>query len=272
MSNSHPGTEALTHHSHVGNTEDNESDHHAAAATYAADGKPITKQDINDAILLVVMGVSGTGKSTLGAALSKALHLPFIDGDDLHPQSNVTKMSRGEPLTDTDRQPWLETIRKTAVTRVLGQRGVDHGLRVEPETMPETEKTLTEYEGSIVGRGKQPSPVSEEDKIAGIIVACSSLKRTYRSVLRGETLSEAELPKHSGELRTYFVYMKGSREVLVDRMTKRQGHFMKAAMLDSQLNTLESPENEEGVVTVSVGWSTEDQVREVVGALKLRAQ
>jgi len=266
----HPGTEALTYRSHVGNIEDNGSDH--AAAAYAANGKPLANQDISDAILLVVMGVSGTGKSTLGAALSKALHLPFVDGDDLHPQSNVAKMSRGEPLTDADRQPWLEIIRKTAVTRVLSQRGVDHGLRVEPETMPETERTLTEYEGSMVGRGKQPSPMREEDRKEGIIVACSSLKRTYRSVLRGKTLSEAELPKHSGELRTYFVYMKGSREVLMDRMTKRQGHFMKAAMLDSQLNTLESPGNEEGVVTVSVGWSTEDQVREVVRALNLQAQ
>jgi gluconokinase len=62
--------------------------------------------------------------------------------------------------------------------------------------------------------------------------------------------------------------MKGSREVLMDRMMKRQGHFMKAEMLDSQLRTLESPENEEGVVTVSIEWSTEDQVREVVRALE----
>lgn len=135
--------------------------------------------------------------------------------------------------------------------------------------MPETEETLSEYERSMVGRERQPSPVREEDKKSGIIVACSSLKEAYRSVLRGETLSEGELPKHLGELRTYFVYMKGSREVLMDRMTKRQGHFMKAAMLDSQLNTLESPENEEGVVTVSIGWSTEDQVRQVVRVLRL---
>jgi len=201
--------------------------------------------------------------------LSEALRLPFIDGDDLHPQSNVLKMSRGEPLTDADRQPWLETIRKTAVARVLSQRGVDHGLRIEPETMPETEKTLTDYERSMVRRGIQPNPVRDEGEKPGIIVACSSLKEAYRSVLRGRTPSGTELPKHS-DLRTYFVYMKGSKEVLMDRMTKRQGHFMKAAMLESQLDTLESPENEEGVVTVSVEWSTEDQVREVVSALELQ--
>ncbi|OJA19615.1 hypothetical protein AZE42_03860 [Rhizopogon vesiculosus] len=263
MSSGHPDTEAPAYHNHNDKTEDDP----AIASHDAANNIPLANQDVSDAIFLVVMGVSGTGKSTLGNALSKALHIPFIDGDDLHPQSNVAKMSRCEPLTDADRQPWLETIRKTAVTHVLSQRGVDHGLRVEPDIIipqAETEKTLSEDECSMVGQG--------EDKKFGIIIACSSLKKAYRSVLRGETPSEGEMPKHSGGIRTCFVYMKGSREVLVDRMMKRQGHFMKAAMLDSQLTTLESPENEEGVVTVSIGWSTEDQVREVVRALKLEAQ
>lgn len=59
---------------------------------------------------LVVMGVSGSGKSTIGAALSQRLGVPFVDADDLHPASNIAKMSRGEPLDDTDRWPWLETI------------------------------------------------------------------------------------------------------------------------------------------------------------------
>ncbi|KAG2342871.1 carbohydrate kinase [Suillus weaverae] len=221
---------------------------------------------MSDAVLLVVMGVSGTGKSTLGAALSKALRLPFIDGDDLHPRSNVDKMSRGDPLTDADRQPWLETIRRTAVSGVQRQLGDDHGSHPEPNTMSETEKTLDER--SMVVHNGQPSPVRDEDQKPGIIIACSALKGSYRSVLRGETLSEAEGSKHSGKLPTWFVYMKGSREVLTDRMIKRQGHFMKAEMLDSQLKTLESPENEEGVVTILIEWSTEDQVREVVRALK----
>jgi gluconokinase len=152
-------------------------------------------------------------------------------------------MSRGEPLTDADRQPWLEIIRRTAVSSVLSQLGDDHGLCVT-------------------------SPVRDEDQKLGIIIACSALKGSYRSVLRGETVSEAEASKYSGKLPTCFVYMKGSREVLMDRMMRRQGHFMKAEMLDSQLRTLESPENEEGVVTVSIEWSTEDQVREVVRALE----
>lgn len=244
-------------------SEDREGNHAVVDFNSSVDNK---HRHMSDAVLLVVMGVSGTGKSTLSAALSKALRLPFIDGDDLHPQSNVDKMSHGDPLTDADRQPWLETIRKTAVSSVLNQLGDNNGSHVEPDAMLETEKSLDER--SILGRSGQPSPVRDEDQKPGIIIACSALKGSYRSVLRGETRSEAEGWKHSGKLPTWFVYMKGSRELLMDRMMKRQGHFMKAEMLDSQLKTLESPENEKGVVTVLIEWSTEDQVREVVRALE----
>ena len=56
------------------------------------------------------MGVSGSGKSTVGAALAQALGVPFGDADDLHPPENIAKMSAGEPLDDDDRFPWLERI------------------------------------------------------------------------------------------------------------------------------------------------------------------
>lgn len=56
------------------------------------------------------MGVSGSGKSTVGAALAQRLRVPFADADDLHPEANIAKMSRGEPLDDHDRYPWLETV------------------------------------------------------------------------------------------------------------------------------------------------------------------
>lgn len=61
-------------------------------------------------LLLVVMGVAGSGKTTLGAALSQRLGVPFADADDFHPTANITKMSAGTPLDDDDRAPWLETI------------------------------------------------------------------------------------------------------------------------------------------------------------------
>jgi gluconokinase len=60
--------------------------------------------------LVVVMGVSGSGKSTVGAALAQRLGVPFADADDLHPASNVAKMAAGEPLDDHDRYPWLEAV------------------------------------------------------------------------------------------------------------------------------------------------------------------
>tara|TARA_S200000501_G_C20790010_1_gene729073 strand:+ start:490 stop:960 length:471 start_codon:yes stop_codon:yes gene_type:complete len=56
------------------------------------------------------MGVSGSGKSTLGNALGKAFSIPFIEGDDFHPQSNINKMKQGIPLKDEDRRPWLVSL------------------------------------------------------------------------------------------------------------------------------------------------------------------
>ncbi|NQX06615.1 gluconokinase [Rathayibacter sp. VKM Ac-2856] len=59
---------------------------------------------------LVVMGVSGSGKSTIATLLADRLGWIFVEGDDLHPAANVAKMAEGTPLTDEDRAPWLETI------------------------------------------------------------------------------------------------------------------------------------------------------------------
>jgi gluconokinase len=62
-------------------------------------------------MIIVLMGVSGSGKTTIGNQLSTALGWDFVDGDTLHPQANIDKMSQGIALTDDDRQPWLRTIR-----------------------------------------------------------------------------------------------------------------------------------------------------------------
>ena len=61
-------------------------------------------------MIVVVMGVSGAGKTTIGEALANALGWPFVEGDDFHPQANVDKMARGEPLDDADRAPWLAAL------------------------------------------------------------------------------------------------------------------------------------------------------------------
>lgn len=59
---------------------------------------------------IILMGVSGTGKTTVGQALAGVLGAKFIDGDDLHPRNNIVKMAASQPLDDDDRQPWLERI------------------------------------------------------------------------------------------------------------------------------------------------------------------
>ncbi|MBY2942143.1 MULTISPECIES: gluconokinase [Rhizobium] len=154
-------------------------------------------EQMNKPQAIIVMGVSGCGKSSVGEKLAEALHLAFVEGDALHPAANVEKMSKGIPLTDEDRMPWLDRI------------GEDIKASLE--------------------------------KSKGIIVSCSALKRLYRDRLRAAA---------GGNL--FFVYLEGSRALLMKRMGERKGHFMPVSLLDSQLATLEVPTGEPGVVTVDI--------------------
>ena len=176
-------------------------------------------------------------------ALSQALAMPFVEGDDLHPKANVEKMSSGQPLNDADREPWLELIRRTAI------------LKIEEQ---------------------QQQAQTEEGRVKGVVVSCSALKKYYRNILRGKQRKKdpTSIPFHSIDIEgadlcpdillpTYFVFIDGTRELLMEIMEKRHGHFMKASMLDSQLSTLESPVGEEDVIVVSQHDSTEEQVRKV---------
>ena len=69
-------------------------------------------------MIVVLAGVSGSGKTTVGRMLADDLGWRFIDGDDYHPLPNIKKMQTGIPLTDSDRRPWLETLRKLIIERV----------------------------------------------------------------------------------------------------------------------------------------------------------
>lgn len=161
---------------------------------------------------IVVMGVSGCGKTSVAESLAAALDAAYIEGDSLHPADNVEKMSRGIPLTDEDRWPWLD---------IIGQ--------------------------SLAGS------LSEG---RSIVVSCSALKKVYRDRLRDAA---------GGSLA--FVYLKGSRDLLLSRMLARRNHFMPADLLDSQLATLEDPSAEAGVVTVDIDASIDRIVMAAIDGL-----
>ncbi|KAF8894343.1 hypothetical protein CPB84DRAFT_1782842, partial [Gymnopilus junonius] len=199
--------------------------------------------------------------------------MPYVEGDDLHPKANIEKMANGIALDDADREPWLALIRRTAVEEV------EEVLKAKEEE----EKAKEE--------GKERQEQEQEGKKLGVVITCSSLKRYYRDILRGKrkVTSSVPLSKESAsahtttttdpepssrskslheEMPTYFVFIDGEHGLLMDRMTKRPGHFMKASMLEGQLATLERPVGEEGVVTVDAAWEQEMQVRRAVEGLK----
>lgn len=145
-------------------------------------------------VVLVITGVSGAGKSTIGEMLAERLDWPFEEGDSLHPYTNVEKMAAGIPLTDEDRWPWLAHIADWVDNQLdSGQNGV---------------------------------------------ITCSALKRSYRLLInrRGSGVE--------------FVYLAVSKEELERRVEHREGHFMPASLLDSQLATLEPPTDGEPAIRV----------------------
>jgi gluconokinase len=155
------------------------------------------------------MGVSGSGKTTVGQMLASQLGWQFADGDDYHSASNVARMRGGIPLTDADRAPWLASL------RALCERWIAAGTNA--------------------------------------VLACSALKRAYR-----EELSVSPEVK--------FVYLKGSPQLLHQRLHARTGHFMTERMLASQLEALEEPED---ALIVDVDQSPAKIVTEIRAKLAL---
>ena len=75
---------------------------------------------MTEAMAVVLMGVTGSGKTTVGEILSERLGWPYLDGDDFHPPANVARMAAGSPLTDEDRWPWLRTLAEEIGSRIDG--------------------------------------------------------------------------------------------------------------------------------------------------------
>src|SRR3989442_13583914 len=92
--------------------------------------------------LYVIMGVAGSGKTTIGAKLARALDVAFVEGDDLHPPENVRRMAAGIPLTDDDRRPWLIAI----AHRLREARRAGTGLGVSCSALKRSNRELLRSE------------------------------------------------------------------------------------------------------------------------------
>ena len=109
--------------------------------------------------IAVVMGVSGSGKTTIGKALARKLGWRFIEGDDFHPPENVAKMAAGIPLEDADRQPWLERIHdellrmeKKGESAVVACSALKHAYRKRLRAGLKDLRFVSSHE--VTGRGR----------------------------------------------------------------------------------------------------------------------
>jgi gluconokinase len=158
-------------------------------------------------VVLILMGVVGAGKTTIGGLLAHEIGWRFADADDFHPTANVEKIRRGISLTDADRVPWLAALRN-AIER-------------------------WNAEGT------------------NVVLACSALKRSYRDELRARGVE--------------FIYLKGSRELILGRLRARHGHFATESILNTQLEDLEEPDD---AITVQIDQTPEAMVAKIIANVK----
>jgi len=163
-------------------------------------------------MIIIIMGVTGTGKTTIGKLLAEALVWDFRDADFFHSQANIEKMQSNIALEDEDRLPWLMSM----------QQAIDGWLH--------------------------------ENK--NIVLACSALKADYRQILCRD-------PK-----RMPIVYLHGSFELIAERLSKRENHFMNKDLLKSQFDALEEPNPDESI-WVDISQPPEAIAQEIISRLKM---
>jgi gluconokinase len=163
-------------------------------------------------VSLVVMGVSGSGKTTVATEVARRLGWEFTEGDDHHPKANVEKMRAGHPLDDDDRRPWLLEL-----ARWIG---------------------VHEAEGR------------------SCVLTCSALKRSYRDLLR------------DGHPSVWFAHVSGPQELITDRVSSRQGHYMPPSLVPSQFAILEPLAADEPGRVVPASGSPEEVVDDLLADLQ----
>lgn len=163
-------------------------------------------------MIVIIMGVAGSGKTTIGKKLAARLGWGFSDADEFHSAANKQKMAEGVPLGDADRQPWLQAMHEAIEAR--REQGHDW------------------------------------------VFTCSALKRRYRQLLGAD---QEDL---------FWVYLDGSEQLLLERLSRRGGHFFDPRLLRSQLQTLEQPAEEEAI-RVDIRPAPEQIVEAIVERLPL---
>jgi gluconokinase len=162
---------------------------------------------------VVVMGVSGCGKTTVAKRISAVCGWAFAEADEFHSVANVEKMRGGLPLTDDDRWPWLRDLSGWMAARAAAGEST--------------------------------------------VVACSALKRSYRTVLS------------AGPPSIVFVHLDGPSPTIRERLSRRSGHYMPASLLDSQVADLEPLHHDEPGFVLDVNLPPDELVRRAVQRLRL---
>ena len=164
-------------------------------------------------MIIILMGVSGCGKTTVGTELAGQLGWIFQEGDALHSQKNIEKMSCGTPLSDIDRKPWLHSI----------SQWIDSHCRSDTNG----------------------------------VISCSALKKSYR------------LKITTNKDNIHLVYLRGTKELLLKRLTQRTDHFMPPDLLTSQLHILEEPGADENALVLTIDRLPGDIVSSIRDSLGL---
>ncbi|NWI85604.1 GNTK gluconokinase, partial [Pitta sordida] len=174
-------------------------------------------------VLVVVMGVSGSGKTTVGSRLAAKLGWKFYDADDYHPLDNKKKMAEGIPLNDEDRIPWLCALHDI--------------LRREDS--------------------------SKQDAVLACSALKRMYRQVLVNGASAIESNQPAQPGENPALKILFVHLDGPIDIIAGRLAKRRGHFMPPELLKSQFDTLEPPSAPENFITVSLEKSLPEIVVEI---------